>query len=77
MCFKVITLRLVEKKFGFNVKVFVCVTIDSHTEAEARKFEPEMIALGSVVSCLSNDGVANFLLQVVTADMDAYADFAM
>ncbi len=57
--------------------VFVRVTIDSHSEAEARKFEAEVTALDKVVSCYSIGGDADFLLQVVSADMDAYAEFAM
>lgn len=55
--------------------VFVRVTIDSHSEAEARKFEQEVMAL--VVSCYSIVGYADFLFQVVATDMGAYADFVM
>jgi len=65
------------RKIGLNVMVFVRVTIDSHSEAEARKFEAEVTALENVVSCYSIGGDADFLLQVVSADMDAYAEFAM
>ncbi|MRS18776.1 winged helix-turn-helix transcriptional regulator [Enterobacteriaceae bacterium RIT692] len=65
------------KKIGLNVMVFVRVTIDSHSEAEARKFEQEVMALENVVSCYSIGGDTDFLLQVVAADMDAYAEFAM
>lgn len=65
------------KKIGLNVMVFVRVTIGSHSEAEARKFEQEVMALDNVVSCYSIGGDADFLLQVVAADMDAYAEFAM
>lgn len=65
------------KKIGLNVMVFVRVIIDSHSEAEARKFEQEVMALDNVVSCYSIVGYADFLFQVVAADMGAYADFAM
>ena len=65
------------RMIGLNVMVFVRVTIDSHSEAEARKFEAEVTALDNVVSCYSIGGDADFLLQVVSADMDAYAEFAM
>lgn len=57
--------------------VFVRVTIDSQSEAEARKFEQEVMALDNVVSCYSIGGDADLLLQVVTADMGAYVDFVM
>lgn len=65
------------KKIGLGVMVFVRVTIDSHSEADARKFEQEVSDLSNVVACYSIGGDADFLLQVVAADLDAYADFAM
>jgi Lrp/AsnC family transcriptional regulator, leucine-responsive regulatory protein len=65
------------KNIGLDVMVFVRVTIESHSEAEARKFEQKVMALDNVVSCYSIGGDADFLLQVVAADMDVYAEFAM
>ena len=65
------------KKIGLGVMVFVRVTIDSHSEADARKFEQGVSDLSYVVACYSIGGDADFLLQVVAADLDAYADFAM
>lgn len=65
------------KKIGLGVMVFIRVTIDSHSEAEARKFEQEVTALEDVVACYSIGGDADFLLQVVASDLDSYADFAM
>lgn len=53
------------KKIGLGVMVFVRVSIDSHNEAEARKFEQEVTALEDVVACYSIGGDADFLLQVV------------
>ncbi len=51
-----------QKKIGLNVMVFVRVTFDSHSAAEARKFEQEVMALDNVVSCLSIGGDTDFLL---------------
>lgn len=65
------------KKIGLGVMVFIRVAIDSHSEAEARKFEEEVTALEDVVACYSIGGDADFLLQVVASDLDSYADFAM
>ncbi|EOD6328144.1 Lrp/AsnC family transcriptional regulator [Providencia stuartii] len=65
------------KKIGLGVMVFVRVTIDSHSETEAKKFEQEVSELENVVSCYSIGGDADFLLQVVSHDLDSYADFAM
>ncbi|MDW6094698.1 Lrp/AsnC family transcriptional regulator [Vibrio rhizosphaerae] len=65
------------KKIGLGVMVFVRVSIDSHSEAEARKFEQEVTALENVVACYSIGGDADFLIQVVSHDLDSYAEFAM
>ncbi|KOA70527.1 MULTISPECIES: Lrp/AsnC family transcriptional regulator [Pantoea] len=65
------------KKIGLGVMIFIRVVIDSHSEAEARKFEEEVTALEDVVACYSIGGDADFLLQVVASDLDSYADFAM
>ncbi|AMG56230.1 Lrp/AsnC family transcriptional regulator [Pantoea vagans] len=65
------------KKIGLGVMVFIRVVIDSHSQAEARKFEEEVTALEDVVACYSIGGDADFLLQVVASDLDSYADFAM
>lgn len=65
------------KKIGLGVMVFIRVAIDSHSEAEAKKFEEEVTALEDVVACYSIGGDTDFLLQVVATDLDCYADFAM
>lgn len=65
------------KKIGLGVMVFIQVTIDSHSESEAKKFEQQVAELEHVVACYSTGGDADFLLQVVSSDLDSYADFAM
>lgn len=65
------------KKIGLGVMVFVRVTIDSHSDTQARRFEQDVAALEHVVACYSIGGDADFLLQVVARDLDAYADFSM
>ncbi|EOL9069648.1 Lrp/AsnC family transcriptional regulator [Cronobacter turicensis] len=65
------------RKIGLGVMVFVRVSIDSHSEAQARRFEQEVMELENVVACYSIGGDTDFLLQVVSRDLDAYAEFAM
>lgn len=65
------------QQLGFGVLAFIRVTIDSHNEDEARAFEHRVLALDQVTGCWSIAGEADFLLQVVAVDLDAYADFAM
>ena len=65
------------RRIGLGVMVFIRINIDSHSEAEARKFEEEVLQLEDVVACYSIGGDADFLLQVVAPDLDGFADFAM
>lgn len=65
------------RKLGLGVMVFIRVTIDSHSEAEAKKFEEKVRELENVVACYSIGGDADFLLQVVSTDLDTYAEFSM
>jgi DNA-binding Lrp family transcriptional regulator len=62
---------------GLGVLAFVRVQIDSHSDEDARRFEAEVAKLPEVVACYSIAGEADFLLQVVSDDLDAYAEFAM
>jgi Lrp/AsnC family transcriptional regulator, leucine-responsive regulatory protein len=62
---------------GWGVLAFVSVAIESHSEQEARAFETAVAALPEIVACWSITGSSDFLLQVVAADLDTYAEFAM
>ncbi|NNA01127.1 Lrp/AsnC family transcriptional regulator [Pseudomonas lundensis] len=65
------------RKIGLGVMVFVRISIGHHSEAEAKKFEEQVMLLEDVVACYSIGGDADFLLQVVARDLDSFADFAM
>ncbi|MBY3134655.1 Lrp/AsnC family transcriptional regulator [Rhizobium laguerreae] len=62
---------------GLGVLAFVRVQIDTHSHDEAERFEREVGGLEAVIACYSVAGEADFLLQVVAADLDSYAEFAM
>ncbi|MBY3252070.1 Lrp/AsnC family transcriptional regulator [Rhizobium laguerreae] len=62
---------------GLGVLSFVRVQIDTHSHDEAERFEREVGELEAVIACYSIAGEADFLLQVVAADLDSYAEFAM
>jgi Lrp/AsnC family transcriptional regulator, leucine-responsive regulatory protein len=65
------------REVGFGVLAFIRVKIDVHSEAEAEAFSQSVLRLKEVVACYSIAGDADFLLQVVSRDLDTYADFAM
>lgn len=65
------------REIGLGVLAFIRVRIDSHSAAEAEEFSQSVLGLDEVVACYSIAGDADFLLQVVSPNLDAYADFAM
>lgn len=71
------TAVLDRRKIGLGVLAFVRVKIDSHSEAEAEEFSRHVLKLKEVVACYSIAGDSDFLLQVVSPDLETYADFAM
>lgn len=71
------TAVLDRRKIGLGVLAFVRVKIDSHSEAEAEEFSGHVMKLKEVVACYSIAGDSDFLLQVVSPDLETYADFAM
>lgn len=69
--------RIDRRQVGLGVLAFIRVKIDSHSEEEAELFSRQVADLKEVVACYSIAGDADFLLQVVSPDLDSYADFAM
>jgi DNA-binding Lrp family transcriptional regulator len=65
------------KTLGFGVTAFISVVIESHNESDAKAFEKAVMDLPEIVGCHSVSGQADFMLQVVSDDLDSYADFAM
>lgn len=68
---------LSRREIGLGVLAFIRVKIDSHSETEAEEFTRDVMRLDEVVACYSIAGDADFLLQVVSRDLDTYSDFAM
>ena len=65
------------RALGWGVLAFVAVTIEDHSDAQARSFEKAVVALPEIVACWSIAGSSDFLLQIVGRDLDTYAEFAM
>lgn len=65
------------RTLGWGVLAFISVSIEDHSEAQARSFEKAVAALPEIVACWSIAGSSDFLLQVVGRDLDSYAEFAM
>lgn len=62
------------RKLGPSVTVFVVVEIADHTAASFRAFEAAMQRYDEVTGCWALGGGYDYLLQVVTRDVEAYQE---
>ncbi len=60
------------KKLGGHVTVFVAAELTDHTQASFRVFEESLQAHDEIVACWALGGGFDYLLQIVTRDVDAY-----
>ena len=60
------------RKLGPWVTVFVVVELADHTAARFRAFEDAMHRYDEVVACWALGGGFDYILQIVTKDIDAY-----
>lgn len=67
--------RLSRKGVGLGLTVFVAVKVERHRGEHA--FREAVLALPEVVSCHIVSGQADFLLQVVVPDLEAYERFLL
>ncbi|WP_037307762.1 Lrp/AsnC family transcriptional regulator [Ruegeria halocynthiae] len=64
--------RINLRKLAPHVTVFVSVEITDHTAASFRAFEAAMQRYDEVVACWALGGGFDYLLQIVTRDIEAY-----
>lgn len=69
--------NLDRRKIGLGVLVYVTIQIDNHSDEDASRFERQVQELPEVISCHSVSGGADFMLMVVSRDLDSYAEFSM
>ena len=67
--------NLDRRALGMNVFAFVQVTFNMHSDEDSDHFEEVMRRHDEVTSCHKITGAADYILQVVAADLDAYAEF--
>ncbi|WP_119304231.1 Lrp/AsnC family transcriptional regulator [Dongia deserti] len=63
------------RRLGLGMTIFIGVKVDGHRDYNARAFQEAMQALPEVVACHMVSGEADFLLEVVVADLAAYDAF--
>lgn len=67
--------NLNRRKLGFGVLAFVQLSFDIHTDDSANRFEKAVLTYPEVQSCHKITGKADYLLQVVSGDLDSYGEF--
>ncbi|UYG02413.1 Lrp/AsnC family transcriptional regulator [Halomonas sp. LR3S48] len=59
-------------RLGLTLTIFVQVRLDQHQQERVEEFEGSVQGMPEVVQCHSVSGHFDYLLQVITADMDAF-----
>ena len=60
------------RKLGPHITVFVAVELSDHTAASFQAFEAAMQRYDEVLACWALGGGFDYILQIVTRDIDAY-----
>ena len=60
---------------GFGLRVLLLVTMNEHNDKNRRSFESYVRKLPEVTECFSVSGDRDYVLQVISKDMDAYSNF--
>jgi Lrp/AsnC family leucine-responsive transcriptional regulator len=62
-------------RVGLGFSAFVAVKIDGHANDKALNFEREIVSMPEVIACHLVSGDADYLLEVVVADIESYRRF--
>ena len=67
--------QLDARLLGFGIESFLTVSVHSHDERSIQLFEAAVASIDDIVSCYLVSGMGDYLLRVVSKDMESYADF--
>jgi Lrp/AsnC family transcriptional regulator len=63
------------RKLGFQIHVLLSVSMVKHSDRTRNEFEAHVQTLPEVVECFSVSGDRDYLLHIVSRDMESYNDF--
>lgn len=63
------------RKLGFQIQVLLSVAMVEHTDENRDSFEEHVQSLPEVMECYSVSGERDYVLHVMTKDMDTYNHF--
>lgn len=64
-------------RLGLPLQAFVMVALESHAEEVVERFHKALAARPEVLAAYAMSGEMDYLLHVMAADFEAYADFAL
>ncbi|GGG48342.1 transcriptional regulator [Caldovatus sediminis] len=64
-------------RIGLPLQAFVLVTLSSHAEEAVQAFQRALAARPEVLAAYAMSGEMDYLLHVLAADFEAYAEFAL
>lgn len=62
-----------EQKLGLHVEAYVAVSLSSYAPDVVKKFHERISMLDEVLSCASTTGDLDYLLRIVTPDLQSYS----
>jgi Lrp/AsnC family leucine-responsive transcriptional regulator len=65
------------KRIGLGLTVFVGVKIEGHADDRATEFEKAVVAMQEVIACHMVSGEADYMLEIVVADLEHYQRFLL
>jgi len=71
------SVRLNRKKLGLGLTVFVTLKLERYTGADPQAYRDAFSAMPEVVACHLLSGTHDFLLHVVTEDLEGYRRFTL
>ncbi len=69
--------KLDAKKLGLGITAFVQVQVAQDSESATADFRDHILSMSEVVDCYAVTGGFDYLLRVVTSDMETYESFTM
>ena len=63
------------RKLGLQIHVLLSVSMVEHSDQTRKKFESHVETLPEVLECFSVSGDRDYVLQIISRDMESYNDF--
>jgi DNA-binding Lrp family transcriptional regulator len=71
------TVKVDRKKVGLNLMVMAEINLAQHTDKTVAEFEAAVQATPHIVRCYSTTGQSDYVLMIMTTDIEQYEQFLM